>query len=114
MTTPVERQFVAYNNRDIEAFANCFAKDVQVFSLNQKKLLMDGREAFKAYYKDLFEKSPHLNARLINRSTFSNFVTDQEEVTGRAGVARLSAIAIYEVKNDLIQNVWFISEAFSS
>ncbi len=50
------------------------------------------------------------NATLKNRIVIGNKVINKEDVTGIKPNAIVKAVAIDEVKDNLIENVWFIFE----
>jgi hypothetical protein len=67
---------------------------------------MDGKEAMRSRYKSLFENNPELYCEIKNRITLGNKVIDQEYV--RTANGYIDAVAIYEVKDGLIQQVTFV------
>lgn len=103
----VQRQLDAYNARNADAFAATYAPDVKIYNFPDK-LLMSGREELRQRYGAVFAASPKLHARILNRVVRGNFVIDDEHVTGRGEAGEIRAVAIYEVRDGLIQNVWFI------
>jgi hypothetical protein len=74
------------------------------------KLRSSGLASMREIYAKLFEKSPQLHALITNRITQGNYVIDQEVVTGSPGAKELTVVAIYEVKDGKIVNVWFLRE----
>jgi hypothetical protein len=72
------------------------------------KLLSSGLASMRENYAKLFEKAPELHASITNRITQGNYVIDQEVVTGSPGTKELTVVAIYEVKDGKIVNVWFL------
>ena len=103
-----QRQLDAYNRGDLEAFVACYAEDVQVFSLPSGQLLYQGVEILRQEYGPYFEANPNLHAELLHRVVVGDVAIDHEHVTGRADGPALKAVALYEVRQDLIQRVWFI------
>jgi hypothetical protein len=105
-----ERQLVAYNNRDIEAFAALFAEDAVLYTLGVDKPIAQGKTEVYELYKRLFENSPNLYCKVVNRSILGNKVLDYEQVTGRAGTEDqvMEIIAIYEIEGDLIKRCYFV------
>jgi imidazolonepropionase-like amidohydrolase len=101
----VQRQLNAYNSRDLEAFLATYAENTQIYDLSGQ-LLMDGKEAMRSRYKSLFENNPELYCEIKNRITLGNKVIDQEYV--RTANGYIDAVAIYEVKDGLIQKVTFV------
>ncbi|MFC2129927.1 amidohydrolase family protein [Bacteroidota bacterium] len=100
-------QLNAYNSRDIESFLAVYSKDVEVFEF-PNKLLYKGIEKMRERYQPFFASAPDLHCKLVNRIINGNYVIDREYVTGNPRKAEINATAIYEVKNGLIQKVWFI------
>jgi len=102
-----QSQLDAYNRGDIEAFAACYAPDVEVF-LQSGELLYRGVETLREKYGPYFQANPNLHAALLSRMVQGSFAIDHEHVTGLTSGDEVFAIAIYEVADDLIQKVWFI------
>lgn len=104
----VERQVEAYNARDAEAFAACYAEHVEVLNAEGAALLL-GRDALRDEYAPFFAASPDLHVEVTNRIRLGRFVIDQEFVTGRPG-PDLRAVAIYRLDDDgLIDRVQFLT-----
>lgn len=101
------RQLDAYNAHDIDAFAACYAADVEVFRLPSGEVVASGREDLRARWGDLFRKVPGRRARLLGRVASGAFVVDHEGVSDGPGTPERSALAIYEVEGGLIRRVWF-------
>lgn len=102
-------QLEAYNNRDIEAFLIPYAEDVKVFNFPDT-LQYQGIDEMRKRYTGMFENTPDLHCKLINRMVMGNTVIDQEEVIIRKGEKPIYAIAIYKIKDDKIAEVYFISK----
>jgi imidazolonepropionase-like amidohydrolase len=100
-------QLNAYNTRDIEAFLEAYAEDVEVY-MHPDSLLYIGKEEMKKIYTEFFAKSPNLHCQLVNRIELNDQVIDREIVTGVPGRPNIEAIAIYEIKDGLIQKIWFM------
>ncbi len=103
----VQRQLNAYNGRDLEAFLDTYASDIEIYNFPDS-LRYQGIDALRRRYGRWFARNPQLHARLVNRITLNGFVIDREEVTGLASGDTLNAVAIYSVKNGKIRKVWFI------
>jgi hypothetical protein len=100
-------QLNAYNARDIEVFLEAYAPDVEAYA-HPDELLFKGKEAMRRRYAAFFNRAKNLHCRLKNRMVMGDTVIDHEEVTGIPGKERVRAIAIYRIKNRLIQKIWFI------
>jgi hypothetical protein len=102
-----QQQLNAYNAHDIEAFLVPYAEDVKIYNF-PNELIMDGKEVMRSSYSGMFERSTDLHCKLVNRMVLGTTVIDQEEVTFKKGEPLLKAIAIYKIKNDKIQEVYFV------
>jgi hypothetical protein len=89
------------------AVIDAFAPEVNLYNFPDK-LLSSGLASMRENYAKLFEKAPQLHASITNRITYGNYVIDQEVLTGIPGTNELTAVAIYEVKDGKIVNVWFL------
>jgi len=105
----VQAQVDAYNRGDIDAFLNTYAPEVKLYNFPDE-LRSSGLARMREIYSKLFEKAPQLHASITNRITQGNYVIDQEVITGSPGAKELTAVAIYEVKDGKIINVWFLRE----
>ena len=103
----VQAQLDAYNSHDIDAFMATYAPDLKLYT-HPDRLMASGAEQVREQYGRLFANTPNLNARVAKRTVQGRFVIDQEIVTGLPNGGEMSAVAIYEVRDGLIQNVWFI------
>ena len=101
----VNDQLEAYNNRDINGFTKTYTNDVMLFSFPYT-LNSEGQDALKKQYASFFKNTPDLNAEIVNRIVIGNKVIDKEKV--RVNGKIIYAIAIYEIRNDLISRVTFI------
>ncbi len=102
----MQRQLEAYNARDLVRFVAEYADDVQVFRPPVAEPVLSGKPAFAAYYASKRFNLPHLHATVIKRIVAGNKVVDHERITGiEPGV--VEAIAVYEVKGEFIERVWF-------
>jgi imidazolonepropionase-like amidohydrolase len=103
----VQRQVNAYNAHDIDAFVATYARDVQVFN-HPVELVSDGRDALRRDYAELFAAAPNLHTEIVDRITIGEYVIDRERVTGFG--QPFEAVAIYRVRAELIDRVWFVFE----
>lgn len=102
----VDRQLRAYNARDLEAYCALFACDAVISRLNDGEEIARGMDAIRAYYTARF-KGPGLHCRIKARIELEPFVIDHEQVTGITG-GLLEVVAIYEVRDALIQSLRII------
>lgn len=103
----VQQQVEAYNARDLDAFMDFYTDDVKIYAYPDS-LLHSGKEEMRKRYQKRFESSPDLHAEIVDRLTYGNYVIDHEKVTGFNGDGTVTAVAIYKVRGDKIEKVWFI------
>ena len=101
----VQRQLNAYNLRDIEAFLEPYAEDVEIFNF-PGALQMKGKDSMRILYSKLFSQVPNLHCELKVRIIQGNTVIDKERV--RFGDQFVEAVAIYQVENEKIKRVYFV------
>lgn len=106
--TIVQDQLEAYNSRNLDEFISYYSADIKIYNFQESEPFIQGLENLKHTYKEVFENSPNLNAKIDKRIVFDNKVIDHEKVTGRKGISFIEVIAIYEIKDDLIAQVTFI------
>ena len=100
-----QRQLNAYNFRNIDAFLEPYAEDVEVYQYPDK-LLYKGKDIMRDGYSQMFENTPNLHCELLGRIVQGNIVIDQERV--QFGDKIVEAVAIYHVENNKINKVYFI------
>ncbi|KAI9353911.1 steroid delta-isomerase domain protein [Obelidium mucronatum] len=109
-----QKQLDAYNSRDIDAFVACYSPTVQVFSFPSMILRFPaGIDELKSRYGLMFAQYPELHAKLVKRMVHGDKCVDEEYVTGRGDQA-IKAVAVYWVKDNLIETVWFLEEKTES
>jgi imidazolonepropionase-like amidohydrolase len=104
-TALVQRQLNAYNFRNIDAFLDTYADDVEVYQY-PTTLQYKGKEQMKKIYSTMFDNTPNLHCELVGRITQGNVVIDKEKV--QFGKNSIEATAIYHVENGKIKRVYFI------
>lgn len=114
MTTPatdpvavVQRQFEAYNARDLDAMLATYAEDAQQFE-HPDKLVARGAAKIRARFAVRFAE-PNLHATLLHRIVLEDLVIDHERVTRTfpEGPGTVEIVAMYEVKAGRIARAWF-------
>lgn len=102
----VDRQVETFNARDINAFANCFSKDVVVKNFPMDTLYM-GRQQLKVNYEAFYKRTPAIEVKVASRIHVGQTVIDQEVVTINGN--QHHQVAIYEVDN-FIESMTFIKD----
>lgn len=103
----VERQLAAYNARDLEAFLATYSPHIRVFDFPGTTPRIEGIAAMGEHYGTRTFTREGLNALILERAVLGCFVVDHERATS-TGREPLEVVAIYEVRDGLIANVWFI------
>lgn len=106
---PVAALMVAYNKRDLDAFCKNVSDDIEVFVLGHSIPLVQGKEAFKNYYRDIFDNSPDLKCRLQKEFKVGAWICRVEEIQGRHGFPGTTTVmALYDVQADLIKKIYVV------
>lgn len=103
----VQRQLEYYNAHDLDGFISTYGPDIKIYNLPSTTPSLEGHEAMRVRYAQRFATSG-LHATIKSRMVNGNFVVDFEAVTGLEEGKVTEVIAIYEVRDELIQNVWFL------
>jgi imidazolonepropionase-like amidohydrolase len=101
----VQRQLNGYNLRNIEAFLEPYADDVELYNY-PNTLISKGKEEMRKNYGKMFENTPNLHCELKGRIVQGNIVIDKERVQSNDKI--LEATALYYIENGKIQRVYFI------
>ena len=101
-----QQQLNAYNARDIDAFLEPYADDVELYNFPDK-LIAKGKEEMRKRYAGRFKDIKELHCEVTQRIVQGNTVIDHESVTGIAA-STLKAVAVYTIENNKIKKVYFI------
>lgn len=99
-----QRQLNGYNFRNIDAFLEPYAIDVEVYDYPDK-LLFKGIETMRINYTKMFENTPNLYCELVRRIIQNNIIIDKERV--QFGDKIIEGDAIYHIENNKIKKVYF-------
>lgn len=95
----------AYNVKDIRTFAKTYSEDTKLYNY-PNDLTIDGLSALRKQYDAFFNRVNDLNSEVMNRIVLGNKVIDKKKVVIDGEI--IDAIAIYEVKDNLIVSVTVI------
>ena len=99
-------QLDAYNRQDLDAHCAFFADDVVVADLNGA-VTIQGIEAYRAKYVQVFADFPKNRAELVSRACVGNTVVDHERVFRAGDEETFQVIAIYTIAGGKIARVDF-------
>lgn len=102
----VNRQINGYNARDIEAFLEPYAEDVELYSFPDK-LIGKGKADMRRNYGEMFKTTPELHCEIKNRIIQGNIIIDMEHVFIKKGQV-IDGPVIYHIDNGKISKVYFI------
>lgn len=102
-----QQQLDAYNLRDIEAFLEPYADDVEVYTF-PNTLNYKGKETMRKIYGKMFKNVPNLHCKLENRIVHDKIVIDKERVQFNDKI--IEALAIYHIENNKIKKVYFVRD----
>jgi hypothetical protein len=103
----IQRQLVAYNAKDIDAWLGTYASNAEQFALHGERLAQ-GHAEMRARMLARFAE-PDLHADLISRTVMNHIVVDHEIITRNFpdGRGTIEMLCVYEVVNGLIQKASF-------
>lgn len=104
----VQRQLDAFNEHDLEAFMPLFADDVVIYDLLDGHVVLRGIESFRQRYVEVFRERPLVRAELGGRLALGQIVIDLEQLTDGDEHPPEEALAIYEIKGEVVTRMWFV------
>ncbi len=109
MTSVIDRHLECYNKLDLEGFCKFFHPEIKTHLLISNQARVNGIEHLKEGFRKLFESSPNLNCKVLNRIVLDSSIIDEEYVTGAATFPNgLHSTAVYGFRDGLIDRVWFV------
>jgi len=108
MLTPLEvvqRQFDAYNRRNLEDFLSNFSENIKVFRLPLPDPAIVGKGQLADFYASERFNRQALKAELISRTVLGNKVFDHERIWG-VRETPFEMMAVFEVQDGSIQTIW--------
>ncbi len=101
-------QVNAYNAKNLEAFLETYANDIEIYDFPDK-LLVKGKEEMKKVYGQLFRNYPKLHCEVKDRMIQGSTVILKEHISG-IELGTLQSIVIYEITENKISKVYFINQ----
>ena len=93
---------------DIERFVQCYADDITIHDLSGRDPPVKGIAELRKDYQWLAKAPREFRVQIINRVTVGRIVVDVERVLGLPkDKGTPEVIAIFEVLDGKIRNVWF-------
>ncbi len=102
----VERQLKAYNAKNIDAFLEPYAEDVELYEFPDK-MVSKGKDAMRKDYEGMFKNIANLHCDIVGRIVQGNIVIDKESISGM-GKSKFEATVIYHIEKNKIKKVYFI------
>ncbi len=106
----VDKQLIAYNEKDYEVFASCYDENIESYDLETSTLIaqMSGLNFF-IHYRDKFNENPNIQCKVINRMVHDDLVIDHEYISSFRGNNHVELV-IYQVTGARITKMWFTRE----
>jgi hypothetical protein len=107
----VQAQVDAFNRRDVDAFMAGYAPDA-IHWAHPADTTFAGAARIRAHYTELFSDPDitRLHATVRKRMVQGPYVIDEEYIVGLPADDPHVSVIIYEVRDGLIRNVWFIED----
>jgi hypothetical protein len=104
----VDAQFAYYNAHNVEAFASCYAENVEMVYLDASHPVIRGRAEIVKEFAFLRTMPKEMGVQIVRRTLTGPTVIDKEHVIGLpSGKSAPDLVAIYEVREGQIVKVWF-------
>jgi len=104
----VDAQFAYYNTHNVEAFASCYAENVEMVYLDESRPAIQGRVGILDKFAFLKTAPKEMGVQIVQRTLTGPTVIDKEHVVGLpSGKVMPDMAAIYEVRGGQIVKVWF-------
>jgi hypothetical protein len=94
----------AFNRQALDEFLACYAPHTTV--LADGEVIASGADALRALYGRQFAEVA-LTASVLSRSAQAEWIVDHERVEGD-GIPAMSVLALYRVRDGLIDQVQFV------
>lgn len=101
----VQRQFDAYNRRNLDDFLSNFNENIKVFRLPSTEPAIVGKRQLADFYASERFNRQALKAELISRTVLGNKVFDHERIWG-VRETPFEMMAVFEVRDGLIETIW--------
>lgn len=107
----IRAQLAAFNAHNVEAMVANLAGEFAWFAVGSDSMTveMQGRDAFRSSMRQYFGQVAGARAEIEGLIVVGDFVTTRERAYWYAGDQEVSqaALAVYEVRNNLIHRVWY-------
>jgi len=104
----VDAQFADYNAHNVDAFASCYAENVEMIYLDGSRPAIQGRAGILTAFAFLKTMPGEMGVQIVQRTLTGPTVIDKEHVVGLpSGKVLPDMAAIYEVRDGQIVKVWF-------
>lgn len=102
----VQKQVEAYNQKDLNAFMDCYSDDVKIYTFPHT-LDVEGKAKMREQFAQFFNSAQTLHCTIVKRIVKGNRIIDEESV--QYNTTTFSGVAIYEVKDGKIISVTFLN-----
>jgi uncharacterized protein (TIGR02246 family) len=103
----IDELVMRYNKRDATGFAALFTED-GVHGTLHSEAQQRGRTQIEARYNEVFALYPENKTIVVHRIAFGAFVIDHEKVQRNASSEAFDVVAIYTLRDGLIERCEFV------
>jgi hypothetical protein len=109
----VVREYAAsWNAGNFEAFVALHSSDVRKYrrtgAHSQFELTTSGQDLVRQKYQALFAKTPRLQVEIASMTALGDIVVTRDRVSGGADGHVSHELTMYEVREGLIRNIWYL------
>jgi|SRR5579872_6300418 len=107
----VRQLYVAFNDHSADKIAALVAPDFNWFNVTRSTVSTEarGREELHTSMERYFQSTPGVKTEILSLIADGNYVSLREQVSwdSRTGRRHQSCLAVYEVRDGIIQAVWY-------
>ncbi|MEM6686419.1 MAG: nuclear transport factor 2 family protein [Bacteroidota bacterium] len=107
----VQEQIVAYNARNLDAFAALYSDDIIIYKASGE-VSLQGKAQLKELFGTFFKNNPDLYCYIEDRIVLGDTVIDHEKIQLQKGRPFMEFIAMYKVKDGKIAEVHFLKSPY--
>lgn len=109
----IVREYAAtWNSGDLDAFLALQSPNVRKYrradATSEFQLTTTGRDKVRQKYQPLFAKTPRVRVEILSMTSLGEIVVTRDQVSGAADGHVSHELTMYQVREGLIHNIWYL------
>ena len=109
----VDKQLKAFNEKNLDKFAECYADAIEGYTLDTGEVLNTGKKQLLEAMKQGFESKPDSYTEVLNQIVQKELVVNHELIRNYVEGKIVRVVTLYEVKDGKITRVWFTNRTLT-